>query len=209
MAKRAPDHCYHKVEADDLYRMLLCAVAEIWAECKHIPACQWPCAQSKDHENVLPGLQQKKWSGLHRALTSTVLNIFEMNAYCMQGLLDQHQCPKSLMSLKMNGQIPQPCLNLKLGVLVKCAQIIICNVCVGGTMCLVAVSKTGTCSQVPPYAELCTFRDVAVGRISFYFLYGCMRMHGLTDSFQNQKHAASWKGWQMSIAAQSMLEFYC
>jgi hypothetical protein len=53
------------------------------------------------HDNAV----YKNLTGLHRALTSTPTNTFEINwkADCKPGLIAQHQCPTSLMLLWLNG----------------------------------------------------------------------------------------------------------
>ena len=57
----------------------------------------------------------KNLTGLHRALTSTPSDTFEMNwnANCEPGLTAQHQCPTSPMLLWLNGsKTPQQCSNI-------------------------------------------------------------------------------------------------
>ena len=71
-----------------------------------------PCTKRGPYSNGLSRSVWKNLTGLHRALTSTSSNAFEINwnADCEPGLIAQHQCPTSLMPLWLNGsKSPQQC----------------------------------------------------------------------------------------------------
>jgi hypothetical protein len=63
-----------------------------------------PCTKRGLYRKGLSRLVWKNLTGLHIALTSTLLNTFWLNwnADCEPGLIAQHQCPTSLMLLWLN-----------------------------------------------------------------------------------------------------------
>ena len=92
---------------DVLDNSVLPTLATFWGR-----AFPVPCAQSEVHTEMVCRSVWDNLTGLQRALTSTQSSPFGMkwNADCAPGLIDQHQCPTSLMLLWLNGsKSPQRC----------------------------------------------------------------------------------------------------